>query len=216
MNKKIVKQFTSVFNPTIMVIFLVSSMISSSTFFGIEPVGAAADIENIDWTLVSYGNQNNPTSVLPITPSDITASFSGGSITGSAGCNTYFGTYLSPGNALSITIDGSTMMMCNQPGVMNQESTFISALEAAQTYQLIGNKLKIAYAGGVLIFTTNQLPPLPQFDFNINLLPPSITVEAGQPANFQVSLTYSDIAYSGTTVTIQVSGLGPGMTYQLT
>lgn len=199
-----------------MVIFLVSSMITSSTFFGIESVGAPADIENIDWTLVSYGNQNNPTSVLPITPSDITASFSGGSITGSAGCNTYFGTYLSPGNALSITIDGSTMMMCNQPGVMNQESTFISALEAAQTYQLIGNKLKIAYAGGVLIFTTNQLPPLPQFDFNINLLPPSITVEAGQPANFQVSLTYSDIAYSGTTVTIQVSGLGPGMTYQLT
>ena len=118
-----------------MVIFLVSSMITSSTFFGIESVGAPADIENIDWTLVSYGNQNNPTSVLPITPSDITASFSGGSITGSAGCNTYFGTYLSPGNALSITIDGSTMMMCNQPGVMNQESTFISALEAAQTYQ---------------------------------------------------------------------------------
>jgi heat shock protein HslJ len=198
-----------------MVIFLVSSMITSSTFFGIESVGAA-DIENIDWTLVSYGNQNNPTSVLPITPSDITASFSGGSITGSAGCNNYMGSYQILGNSLTITMNSVTLMLCNPPEVMNQESTFISALETAQSYQLIGNKLKIPYNGGVLIFTTNQLPPLPQFDFNINLLPPSITVEAGQPANFQISLTYSDIAYSGTTVTIQVSGLGPGMTYQLT
>jgi len=216
LNKKIVNQVTSIFNPTFMIIFLTLSVIPSSTFFGIESVRAPADIENIDWTLVSYGNQNNPTPVLPITPNDITASFSGGSITGSAGCNSYMGSYQILGNSLSITINSLTLMLCNPPEVMNQESTFISALETAQSYQLIGNKLKIPYNGGVLIFTTNQLPPLPQFDFNINLLPPSITVEAGQPANFQISLTYSDIAYSGTTVTIQVSGLGPGMTYQLT
>lgn len=215
MDKKIANPITSYFNPTLMIIFLTLTIIPFSPFFEIEPVDAAADIENIDWTLVSYGDPNNPTTIHPQTLSDITAKFSGGQITGSAGCNTYFGTYLSPGNSLTITIDGTTMMLCNPPEVMNQESTFISALEAAQSYQLLGNKLKIAYAGGVLIFTTNQLPPLPQFDFNINLLPPSITVEAGQPANFQISLTYSDIAYSGTTVTIQVSGLGPGMTYQL-
>jgi heat shock protein HslJ len=210
------KQSTNVFNPTIMVIFLVSSMITSSTFFGIESVGAPADIENIDWTLVSYGSQNNPTVVLSATPKDITAKFSGGSITGSAGCNSYMGSYQIVGNSLTIAINSLTMMFCNPPEVMNQENTFISALKTAQSYQLIGNKLKIPYNGGVLIFTTNQLPPLPPFDFNMNLLPPTVTVEAGQPANFQISLTYSDIAYSNTAITIQVGGLGPGMTYQLT
>jgi heat shock protein HslJ len=216
LNKKIMKQFRSNFNPTIIVMFLALSMFTYPIFFKIDSVGAPADIENIDWTLVSYGNPNNPKPVLPATPNDITASFSGGSISGSAGCNSYFGSYQILGNSLTITIDGTTLMLCNPPEIMDQESTFISALEAAQSYQLLGNKLKIAYGGGVLTFTTNQLPPLPPFDFGINLLPPTVTVEAGQPANFQISLTYSDIAYSGTTVTIQVAGLGPGMTYQLT
>jgi hypothetical protein len=59
-------------------------------------------------------------------------------------------------------------------------------------------------------------PPSPQFDFTISLIPSTLTVEAGQPANFQISLTYSDSAYFGTTVTIQVGGLGSDMTYQLT
>jgi heat shock protein HslJ len=202
LDKKIANPITSFFNPTLMIIFLILTIIPFSTFFEIKPVDASADIEDIDWTLVSYGDQNNPTPIYPQTPSDITTRFSGGDITGSAGCNNYFGTYSSPGNSLSITIDGTTMMLCNPPEVMNQESTFISALEAAQAYQIMGNKLKISYVGGVLTFTTNDLPPLPPFDFAINLLPPTVTVEAGQPANFQISLTYSDIAYSGTTVTI--------------
>jgi hypothetical protein len=53
------------------------------------------------------------------------------------------------------------------------------------------------------------------FDFSISLSPSSLTVEAGQDANFKVLLTYSDPSFSGTVVTIQLTGLGPGMTYQL-
>jgi heat shock protein HslJ len=210
LDKKIANPITSYFNPTLMIIFLTLTIIPFSPFFEIEPVNAAADIENIDWTLVSYGDQNNPTTIHPQTPSDITARFSGGDITGSAGCNNYFGTYLSPGNSLSITIDGTTMMLCNPPEVMNQESTFISALEAAQAYQIMGNKLKISYVGGVLTFTTNDLPPLPPFDFAINLLPPTVTVEAGQPANFQISLTYSEGG-----LTIQTLPSTPSGTYPM-
>ena len=141
-------QVTSIFNPTFLIIFLALSVIPSSPFFGIESVRAPADIENIDWTLVSYGNQNNPTALLPITPNDITASFSGGSITGSSGCNSYFGSYTILGNSLTITIDGMTLMECNPPEVMTQESTYISALEAAQSYQLMGNRLILKSNGG--------------------------------------------------------------------
>jgi len=53
------------------------------------------------------------------------------------------------------------------------------------------------------------------FDFSISLSPSSLTVEAGQDANFKVLLSYSDPSFSGTVVTIQLTGLGPGMTYQL-
>jgi hypothetical protein len=53
------------------------------------------------------------------------------------------------------------------------------------------------------------------FDFNIALSPPSLSVVQGETAKFQILLTYSDPAYSGTTITIQVAGLGPGMNYQL-
>lgn len=54
------------------------------------------------------------------------------------------------------------------------------------------------------------------FDFSLTLLPPSITVKQGEIANFQIAISYSDPSYSGTTITVQgVTGLGPGMNYQV-
>lgn len=55
----------------------------------------------------------------------------------------------------------------------------------------------------------------PAFDYSIGLSPSSVTVQAGDDAIFKVLLTYSDPSFSGTVVTIQLAGLGPGMTYQL-
>ena len=45
------------------------------------------------------------------------------------------------------------------------------------------------------------------FDFNIALSPPTLTVKQGETAKFQISLIYSDPAYSGTTINIQVTDL---------
>ena len=53
------------------------------------------------------------------------------------------------------------------------------------------------------------------FDFNIALSPSTLTVKQGETAKYQISLVYSDPAYSGTTINIQVMGLGSGMTYQI-
>ncbi|WP_455369635.1 zinc-ribbon domain-containing protein [[Eubacterium] cellulosolvens] len=55
----------------------------------------------------------------------------------------------------------------------------------------------------------------PAFDYSIGLSPSTVTVQAGDDAIFRVLLTYSDPSFSGTVVTIQLAGLGPGMTYQL-
>jgi uncharacterized membrane protein len=55
----------------------------------------------------------------------------------------------------------------------------------------------------------------PPFDFNIQLSPPSLSVKQGETAHYQILLTYSDPSYSGTTITVDVSGLGPGMNGQI-
>jgi hypothetical protein len=55
----------------------------------------------------------------------------------------------------------------------------------------------------------------PAFDFSLALSPSSVSVKQGDTANYQISITYSDPSYSGTTITVQVVGLGPGMNYQI-
>lgn len=54
------------------------------------------------------------------------------------------------------------------------------------------------------------------FDFTLALSPPSLTVKQGETARYQILISYSDPSYSGTSITVQVMGLGPGMNYQLT
>ena len=53
------------------------------------------------------------------------------------------------------------------------------------------------------------------FDFTMVLNPVSQSVSPGGTANYMVDLSYSDPSYAGTTINIQVTGLGPGMDYQL-
>jgi uncharacterized membrane protein len=49
------------------------------------------------------------------------------------------------------------------------------------------------------------------FDFTIDFFPPSQTVGQGDTAHVQMQLTYSDPAYYGTMINIDITGQGPGM-----
>ena len=53
------------------------------------------------------------------------------------------------------------------------------------------------------------------FDFTIALSPATQTVEQGGTVTYKIQITYSDPAYGGTTVTVQVIGLGSGMNWLL-
>lgn len=72
----------------------------------------------------------------------------------------------------------------------------------------------------VLLTSISALIPVSRsvpFDFTINFYPYSQTVEQGDTAHYQIQLTYSDPAYYGTTITIDITGQGPGMNvYQTT
>jgi hypothetical protein len=67
--------------------------------------------------------------------------------------------------------------------------------------------------GNTLTFAT--LPAAASFDFTLSVSPSTVSVKQGDAANYQISITYNYPSYSGTTITVQVSGLGPGMNYQI-
>jgi len=111
-------------------------------------------LEDTKWVLQSYGETGNLTDVLADT--EITAEFvsSEGTVKGSAGCNTYFGSYEVDSNQLSIPGPiGATEMYCAEPeGVMDQEQEYLATLQLAESYEINDDELTIHCGNQVLIF----------------------------------------------------------------
>lgn len=114
---------------------------------------SGGDLNATTWSLVSYGPADHPTTPMTTT---ITAEFADGMIRGSAGCNSYSGQYQTEGPKLTIKEIGQTLMACLPDDLMKQEDAFTKALQAATSYQLMGDSLTISYVGGVLRFTRAQ------------------------------------------------------------
>ena len=91
----------------------------------------------------------------PLDKSEITAIFgTDGGLYGSAGCNSYRTKYQVGGEAITISPAATTRMACSEPvGVMEQESTYLSLLESAKTYKIIGYRLELYDEGDQLILT---------------------------------------------------------------
>ena len=108
-------------------------------------------LEGTTWVLVSYGDPSDPQVALEDV--EVTAVFSResetgpGELNGFAGCNTYFGSFETDGNELTIGDMGSTEMACEE-GIMDQEAQYLSALAAANSYSIEGSQLEISYDGG--------------------------------------------------------------------
>ncbi|MFC1874276.1 DUF4382 domain-containing protein [Chloroflexota bacterium] len=112
-------------------------------------------LEDTKWILQSYGETGNLTDVLSGT--EVTAEFvsSEGTVKGSAGCNSYFGSYEVEGSQLSIPGPiGATEMYCAEPeGVMDQEQEYLAALQLAESYEIDGDELRINCGNQVLVFS---------------------------------------------------------------
>lgn len=92
------------------------------------------------WSAVSIGGQP----VLSRTP---TIEFAADRISGTGGCNRYFGIYNVEGDTLTIGDVGSTEMAC-EPAIMRQEAGFFAALNAARAYSREGAQLTLSSADG--------------------------------------------------------------------
>ena len=108
-------------------------------------------LEDTKWILQLYGESENLKDVLEDT--EITATFNKeeGRVTGSAGCNSYFGSYEAEDANLSIPGPiGATEMSCGEQKD-TQEREYLSILQAAESYEIEDGKLTINCGNQVLI-----------------------------------------------------------------
>ena len=112
-------------------------------------LGAAesAPFEGNAWSLkfISDGEDLNPV----LMGVEVTALFEGGQVTGSAGCNTYSGSYELDGQSLTIGPLDLTQNTCEDPeGVMDQEDVYVTALGAVAGYDVIGGVMVLTDGAG--------------------------------------------------------------------
>jgi heat shock protein HslJ len=119
----------------------------------------SGELAGTSWTVLGYNNGRGGV-VSPIIGTELTAAFGvDGTVTGSAGCNTYSAGYEVDGNAISIGLTISTMMACAEPaGIMEQEQEFLTALGTAATYQIRGDSMEMRTAEGSIAVSFAPAP----------------------------------------------------------
>ena len=93
-----------------------------------------------DKPITATDNQSEPHMVLKPDPKQVN---------GSGGCNRFFGSYQTSGNALSFGGIGSTRMAC--PSGMDTEGAFLPALGRAATWRVSGQQLELSDSTGAVL-----------------------------------------------------------------
>jgi len=140
----------------------VSLLIPFLLFAGCTGQAPDSRLEGTGWTLTGYVTNGTPGQVPAGT--SVTIDFgNGGSLTGSAGCNHYFASYEAKGTTIAISQAGSTLMYCTTPGVMEQESSYLSLLGQVKTFMVEGDRLVLADGKGIAILLfAKTVPPVPE------------------------------------------------------
>ncbi len=125
------------------VVALAGILILSLTACGVGDSAPDDPLNGTSWELMAYRKTR------PIPGTTITATFEGGQVSGSAGCNSYSGSYQVNGNTITVGPTAITEMACMEPeGVMEQEMTFIEFLTSAQTFRFADEQLQLFRADG--------------------------------------------------------------------
>jgi heat shock protein HslJ len=119
-----------------------AGLIAALAACGSLPRFKPVSLVGTSWTATSY-SAGETSLRTPLEGSAITAEFGeDGTISGTAGCNSYSGPYEVSGEAIEIGEVVSTLMACTEPeGIMEQEQTFLGALKNAERFQHQGEIL---------------------------------------------------------------------------
>lgn len=110
------------------------------------------------WEVTSFNNGKEAV-ISPIVGTRLTMAFGpDGSLSGSAGCNTYTAAVTTKGSTIAIGPPAATRRLCAQPGgVMEQEQQFLRALPTARFFRMEGNGLEMrteVNAGAMVVNAT--------------------------------------------------------------
>lgn len=133
---------------------------SSVNWILVEMLDKSISLEGNLWGLKSYLNADGQLAEI-IPGSKVTAEFIGGTVSGLAGCNNYFGSYELSDNDLTIGQVGMTEMYCAEPvGLMEQEGQYLTALQSAVSYQIEDDQLLIMNAAGETVLVYSLVQPI--------------------------------------------------------
>lgn len=122
---------------------------------GSRPVDSSS-LQDTRWVLVALGGEP------PLTGTTPSAEFSADQISGSAGCNTYFGTYAASDSEITVSDVANTEMWCSDPeGVMDQEQAFLAALASIASYRVAQGRLELLDGTGGVILIFEPQPAVP-------------------------------------------------------
>jgi heat shock protein HslJ len=103
----------------------------------------ALDIDRSTWRLVSIDGQP------PLAGTEPTITFEAGQVSGTTGCNSFFGSYQVNGSNISVGVLGSTAMAC-EPPLSEQEARIIERVGAAEAIELADGELQLVGPAGSL------------------------------------------------------------------
>ena len=141
----------------ILVVVLASvALVSAAPSPATRVAQSPSDLEGVRWLLVSYQDKAGDLSDA-LADAPATAEFAAGKVAGSAGCNNYTAAYEVKGDSMTIGQAASTMMMCPAP-IMEQETAFLTHLQAVAQYAIDGGQLTLFDDLGapLLVFNAEQ------------------------------------------------------------
>jgi heat shock protein HslJ len=114
--------------------------------FAAQPVGLASTA----WRVTGYNNGRQAVTSVR-TGSTLTLAFAAdGTVSGSAGCNNYRGSWEARGDSLRIGPAATTRRLCVDGEVMAQEQAFLTALGTVATARREADQLELRTAAGAL------------------------------------------------------------------
>jgi heat shock protein HslJ len=120
-----------------LVLTMVAVLAASCSAAGSPAVG----LDGTAWELLFINKSE------PIPGRMVTIEFENGEVRGSAGCNSYFGSYEVKGNVISFGMLAMTEMACLEPeGLMEQEQAYLQFLSEVETFALEGERLMLKKA----------------------------------------------------------------------
>jgi len=98
------------------------------------------------WTLTSFIVGDDVRS--PISGTTITVSFKGGKISGTAGCNQYFGSYTIVNEIIIEDLTANEIGCLEPVGILQQETQYLDILRDITTYTIEENQLTLSAEDG--------------------------------------------------------------------